>query len=91
MKSQSRNCLKRIVASAAVVTLWKVDDAGTAAFMERFYEHLLSGQAPAAALRQAQRDLRRSERWSAPYYWAAFVLQGDWAAFVPQGDWARDD
>jgi CHAT domain-containing protein len=32
---------------------------------------------PAAALRQAQLDMRKQTRWSDPYYWAAFSLQGE--------------
>jgi CHAT domain-containing protein len=31
-----------------------------------------------AALRDAQLALRRDRRWSDPYYWGAFVLQGEW-------------
>ncbi|MGH9868013.1 MAG: CHAT domain-containing protein [Candidatus Polarisedimenticolia bacterium] len=31
-----------------------------------------------AALRNAQRQMAASERWSDPYYWAGFVVQGEW-------------
>ena len=31
-----------------------------------------------ASLAAAQRSLARDPRYRAPYYWAAFVLQGDW-------------
>jgi len=31
---------------------------------------------PAAALREAQLRMSRDKRWSAPYYWAGFVIQG---------------
>jgi CHAT domain-containing protein len=65
-------------ASRVVVSLWDVDDEAAARLMERFYrELLLSGRTPAAALRAAQLSLRSDPRWSAPYYWAGFVLQGD--------------
>jgi CHAT domain-containing protein/Tfp pilus assembly protein PilF len=65
-------------ASRVVVSLWDVDDEAAARLMERFYRELLvSGQPPAAALRAAQLALRDDPRWSAPYYWAGFVLQGD--------------
>ena len=37
-----------------LVSLWKVDDAATAALMEQFYSRLGRGQAPAAALRGAK-------------------------------------
>jgi CHAT domain-containing protein len=35
-------------------------------------------QRPAAALREAQIAMWKTKGWDAPYYWAAFVLQGDW-------------
>lgn len=62
-----------------VASLWKVDDAATAALMARFYTALLiEGRAPAEALAQAQRDLAREPRWRSPYFWAAFSLYGEW-------------
>jgi CHAT domain-containing protein len=65
---------KRVVAS-----LWKVDDEATGELMSRFYlEMLREHQSPAAALRQAQLALWRQNRWRPPFYWAAFVLQGEW-------------
>jgi CHAT domain-containing protein len=33
---------------------------------------------PAAALRAAQIEMWQEKRWQAPYYWAAFTLQGEW-------------
>jgi LPXTG-motif cell wall-anchored protein len=36
------------------------------------------GLTPAAALREAQLDMWRQKRWHAPYYWAAFVIQGQY-------------
>lgn len=65
---------KRIVAS-----LWKVDDAATAEFMKRFYQNLLQKNlSPAAALRQAQTEMKQIPRFRAPYFWAGFTLQGEW-------------
>lgn len=67
-------------ARRVVASLWKVDDEATAELMKRFYRHMIEGRKrPADALRLAQIDvMRSSEQWSAPYYWAGFVLQGDW-------------
>jgi CHAT domain-containing protein len=66
-------------AARVVASLWKVDDEATAELMKLFYRHMLrDGMSPPAALRQAQTSLRRQRRWSAPYYWAGFVLQGEW-------------
>jgi CHAT domain-containing protein len=60
-------------------TLWRIDDRATAELMKHFYAGMLrDGLAPAAALHRAQRMLAKDERWSAPYYWAGFVLQGEW-------------
>ena len=62
-----------------IVSLWSVDDEATAELMQRFYKALLTdGLLPAAALLAAQNSVRQQTRWSQPYYWAGFVLQGDW-------------
>ncbi len=66
-------------AARVVASLWKVDDAATAALMTQLYRGLFVERlSTAAALRAAQATLRRDERWASPYYWAGFVLQGDW-------------
>jgi CHAT domain-containing protein len=60
-------------------SLWKVDDAATAALMANFYKELIANEKrPADALRAAQLQLFQQKRWRSPYYWAGFVLQGDW-------------
>ena len=66
-------------AERVVATLWKVDDAATANLMGLFYKEMFTnGKRPAAALRDAQIELSKQKRWSSPYYWAGFVLQGEW-------------
>jgi CHAT domain-containing protein len=66
-------------AARVVATLWKVDDAATAELMKHFYEKMLrERKPPATALREAQIALWQQKRWRAPYYWAAFVLQGEY-------------
>jgi CHAT domain-containing protein/tetratricopeptide (TPR) repeat protein len=66
-------------AKRVVVSLWSVDDEGTATFMAKFYERMLQkGLTPAAALRAAQLAMWQQEKWQSPYYWAAFTLQGEW-------------
>jgi CHAT domain-containing protein/Flp pilus assembly protein TadD len=65
-------------APRVVVSLWSVNDHATADLMQRFYRQLLARNArPAAALRRAQVALIGDKRWRAPYYWAAFGLQGE--------------
>jgi CHAT domain-containing protein len=65
-------------ARRVVASLWQVHDRATAELMRRFYQGMLErGLAPAAALRDAQREMRDRTAYAAPYFWAAFVLQGD--------------
>lgn len=62
-----------------VASLWKVDDVATADLMGHFYKAMLQrGMRPAAALREAQLEMWQDKRWSDPYYWAAFTIQGEW-------------
>jgi CHAT domain-containing protein len=65
-------------AASVVASLWKVEDEVTAELMKRFYSNMLQhGMKPGDALRAAQNSIRQEPEWSAPYYWAAFTLQGD--------------
>jgi CHAT domain-containing protein/Tfp pilus assembly protein PilF len=63
-----------------VASLWKVDDLATSELMKRFYQAMLGPERlrPAAALRQAQLSIWKQKQWRAPFYWSAFVLQGEW-------------
>ena len=62
-----------------VASLWRVPSKATAELMERFYRGMLIEKlSPAAALRAAQIGMWKGKRWNEPYYWAAFVLQGEW-------------
>jgi CHAT domain-containing protein len=66
-------------APRVVASLWMVPDGATAELMRRFYQGLLAqGRPAAAALREAQRSMAADPRWSAPYAWAGFTLQGLW-------------
>lgn len=66
-------------APRVVVSLWAVSDLGTTELMVRFYQGMLKeGMRPAAALRAAQVSLMNDKRWTSPYYWAPFTLQGEW-------------
>ncbi|GGA35808.1 CHAT domain-containing tetratricopeptide repeat protein [Okeania sp. KiyG1] len=63
---------KRVVGS-----LWVVDDVATADLMSQFYQGMLDqGLSPVEALRAAQ--LQMWEGGISPYYWGAFILQGEW-------------
>jgi CHAT domain-containing protein len=66
-------------AARVVVSLWSVGDLATAELMTKFYRRVLvEGERPAAALRVAQIEMWQKKQWEAPYYWAAFTLQGEW-------------
>ena len=66
-------------ARRVIVSLWNVNDKATAALMQRLYAGMLrSNKTPAAALRAAQIEMQRMRPWQSPYYWAAFVMQGEW-------------
>ncbi|MEK6279563.1 MAG: CHAT domain-containing protein [Acidobacteriota bacterium] len=70
-------------ASSVVASLWKVDDEATAELMKRFYTNMLQGHMPpSTALRAAQNSIREQPQWSAPYYWAAFTLQGEYQRVI---------
>jgi CHAT domain-containing protein/tetratricopeptide (TPR) repeat protein len=68
---------------SVVASLWKVDDRATAILMAEFYKSMLQdGLTPAAALRSAKQRLRQDKAWSAPYFWAGFVLQGEYTEHI---------
>ncbi|HJP91652.1 MAG TPA: CHAT domain-containing protein [Pyrinomonadaceae bacterium] len=61
-----------------LVSLWDISDEASAELMARLYKAMLKeNRSPAAALRTAQIEIMKDKRWQAPYYWAAFVLQGE--------------
>jgi CHAT domain-containing protein len=62
-------------AQNVVATLWRVEDEGAAAFAASFYEFLVD-YTPVEALARAQREMMMHERYSAPYYWAAYQIAG---------------
>jgi len=65
-------------AKSVIASLWKVDDDATAKLMTDLYARMERGETASSALRNAQVDMMKDEQWSKPYYWAAFVLQGDY-------------
>ncbi len=66
-------------ANNLIVSLWKVQDRATADLMADFYQNHLNGEGSgfATPLRQAKLDMIRSETFSHPYFWSAFVLIGN--------------
>ncbi len=62
------------------VSLWSVADKSTADLMSDFYRRLLTTNdtSSAGSLRGAQLAMIAGKKYSAPFYWAPFVLVGDW-------------
>lgn len=58
-----------------IASLWKVDDEATTLLMQHFYKLLQGGASVKTALRNAQRQLRKTH--PAPFYWSAFYLTGN--------------
>jgi CHAT domain-containing protein len=66
-------------ASSVVATLWKVDDRATRQLMTQFYKGLFEeGLTAPAALRKAKLSMWQQPRYRAPFFWAAFELQGEY-------------
>jgi CHAT domain-containing protein len=62
------------------VSLWSVADRSTAELMADFYRNRLGRESMSApgAMRAAQQKMIAGKKYSAPFYWAPFVLVGDW-------------
>ena len=73
MVGLTRSC---IVAGASNVgvTLWEVDDNATCEFQRIFYGHIKAGVPYESAYQSAKQEMKDSEQWSDPVYWAGFVL-----------------
>ncbi|XP_044167781.1 tetratricopeptide repeat protein 28-like [Acropora millepora] len=64
-------------ARSVLISLWAIDDEATMVFMKNFYQHLKEGKTASAAIHQAMKSLRESEKFSEMRYWAPFQLIGD--------------
>lgn len=61
-----------------IVSLWNVQDQATASLMADFYREMLEGGVvPSAALRRAKLKMYERGAWRAPYYWSAFIIEGE--------------
>ncbi len=65
-------------APSLITTLWPIADEPTVLLISRFYENLTqNGMNKAVSLQEAKLFLIKNG-FQDPYYWSAFVLQGDW-------------
>ena len=58
-------------------TLWRAEDNANTLLMADFYRFLQQGETKAQALQHAQLNLLEGG-YTAPYYWATYVLVGNW-------------
>jgi CHAT domain-containing protein len=69
-------------ARTLIMSLWHVEDQATREWMCRLYQHRLEGADTCEAVRRTGLDVlaaRREAGLSAhPFYWGAFVAEGDW-------------
>lgn len=65
-----------------IMSLWRVEDDATRAWMHALYRNRLDGLSTADAVTRASRDLLSSRRRRGlsthPFFWGAFVSSGDW-------------
>ncbi|QQE65135.1 hypothetical protein GFS31_18200 [Leptolyngbya sp. BL0902] len=66
-------------AESQLMSLWKVDDLGTAELMQRYYQRLTDGEGRSEALRQVQLEFMQNPTYQHPYYWASFMFSGQWS------------
>jgi CHAT domain-containing protein len=68
-------------ARTIVMSLWKVPDDQTQELMVDFYRRILRGTPKAKALREAQLEIKA--RHPEPFFWGAFICQGDPGPLLP--------
>jgi CHAT domain-containing protein len=59
-------------APQVVASRWVVDSSATHEWMKVFYEERLAGQSSSSSARKASSALRGQQKWTHPFYWAAF-------------------
>ena len=70
---------------STVSSLWEVPDEATKTIMVNFYKHLKEGLSKPEALQKAKIDYIKNTNdinFTAPYYWAGFVVSGDETAII---------
>ena len=67
-------------AESLLMSLWQVEDEGTAEIMALYYKNILEGMERSEAMRQIQLEMITSENVGErhPSRWGAFILTGNW-------------
>ncbi|RUS98520.1 hypothetical protein DSM106972_081490 [Dulcicalothrix desertica PCC 7102] len=61
-----------------LLSLWKVDDAGTKDLMVKYYKNIKAKKGRHVALREVQLEFLKNPKYQHPYYWASFIPSGNW-------------
>ena len=69
-----QSAFKKAGAETLVLTLWSVNDRATAAFSKHLFTYLEKGKEKHEAFELAIRDLKRSQYFHDPVYWAPFIM-----------------
>ena len=67
-------------AHGSLASAWRVEASSTTELMIAFHRNMLHGLSKAESLRMAELQVMHSDKYSHPFYWAAFVLMGDGVA-----------
>lgn len=67
-----------------VMSLWPVSDLATRELMTAYYRNLKLGLGRADSLRKVQLEMLAKPARRHPFFWAAFVHQGQWASLSGQ-------
>ena len=77
-----RRAFRLAGARTVVITLWPVQDEIARDWVQRLYAARTQGSSTADAVRKASLDILHARRESGesthPFFWAAFVAEGDW-------------
>ncbi len=65
-----------------IKTLWKVNEPATAEIMVDMYTNWAKGMSLYKALEMTKESFKTHDEYSAPYYWAGFVLEGNPNVFL---------
>jgi len=69
-----RDALLLAGSNSVIASTWDVDNHSTRALMSMLYRQLALGRSTTRSLKDAQQQVRSSEDWQHPYYWASFEV-----------------
>lgn len=69
-----QTAFKKAGVKTLVMTLWSVNDRATAAFTTSLFKYLEKSKTKHEAFEKAVNDLRKSDFYSDPTYWAPFIM-----------------